>query len=97
MELKDLGKSDADLRRMLFEKLKHEPVEWTPVVLAELTRREIGRLKKVSRSLAVSSRRLEKLTCLLLWLTVVLAALALPPAIEAISKIIQALFLRQPY
>jgi hypothetical protein len=59
----------------------------TPVILAELTRRSVVRLAETSQKIEVSSRRLEKLTLGLLALTLVLCFLALPPAMEELSKV----------
>ena len=74
-----LKETDEQLVKML-EEIDHEPVAWTPVILAELSRRGIVRL-------AESSRRLEKLTVTLIILSVVLALLAAPPAIEILRRL----------
>ena len=70
----------------MLQGIGHEPVEHTPIVLAELTRRSILHLSETSQKLLASSRILEKLTWCLVALTIVLGLLALPPAIEVIAK-----------
>jgi hypothetical protein len=79
-----LQKTDDELYAML-QNIGHEPIDWTPVILAELTRRSVVRLGETSQKIAASSRRLEKLTLWLIVLTVVLGIVALPPAIEVLS------------
>jgi hypothetical protein len=74
-----LKKTDEEMQAML-ESIGHEPVEWTPIILAELTRRSVVRLGD-------SSRRLERLTCWLIALTVVIGVVALPPAIDVITRL----------
>jgi hypothetical protein len=81
-----LQKTDDELQAML-QNIGNEPIDWTPVILAELTRRSVVRLGETSSKIAVSSRRLEKLTCWLIVLTIVLGIVALPPAIEVLSKL----------
>ena len=55
MIVKDLlQKTDDELQAML-QSIGHEPIDWTPVILAELTRRSVVRLGE-------SSRHLERLT-----------------------------------
>ena len=81
-----LQKTDDELYAML-QAIGHEPIDWTPVILAELTRRSVVRLGETSQKIAVSSRRLEKLTLWLIVLTVVLGIVALPPAIEVLSRL----------
>jgi hypothetical protein len=78
-----LQKTDEELTQMLTE-IAHEPIEWTPVILAELTRRNILRLREETVRLRASSRRLETLTIVLIVLTLVLAILAIPPALESV-------------
>ena len=87
MIVKDLlQKTDDELHTML-QNIGHEPVDWTPVILAELARRRLVRLGETSEKIAVSSRRLEKLTCWLIALTIVLGIVALPPAIEVLTRL----------
>ena len=87
MIVKDLlQKTDDELYAML-QAIGNEPIDWTPVILAELTRRSVVRLGETSKKIAVSSRRLEKLTLWLIVLTVVLGIVALPPAIEVLSRL----------
>lgn len=76
-----LEKSDKELVGML-KSIHHEAIDWTPVILAELTRRNVVRLRDETQKLQQSSNRLEKLTLVLIGFTVVLALLALPPALE---------------
>lgn len=83
-----LQKTDADLVKML-ETIGHEPIDWTPVILAELTRRAIVRLGETSQNIAASSRRLERLTVWLIVLTIALGIVALPPTIELLSKLLK--------
>lgn len=80
-----LEKGDDELIGML-KSIQNEPIEWTPVVLAELTRRSIVRLLETSRRLESSSNRLENLTRWLISLTIVLFFVALPPAIDALKQ-----------
>jgi hypothetical protein len=88
MIVKDLlGKTDSDLTAML-EHIGNEPLEWTPVILSELTRRSVVRLLESSNKIERSSKRLEKLTCWLIFLTVVLALVALPPTIDVFMKLL---------
>jgi hypothetical protein len=84
-----LQKTDQELVAML-EEIGHEPIEWTPVVLAELSRRAIGAVREETRKLQASSARLEKLTIALLILTLGLAILALPPAVDVAREWIEA-------
>ena len=89
MNVKDLlQKTDAELAAMLQE-IGHEPIDWTPVILSELTRRSVLRLGETSQNIAVSSRRLERLTCWLVVLTIVLGIVAVPPAIEVLTKLLK--------
>jgi hypothetical protein len=81
-----LQKTDDELKAML-ENIGHEPIDWTPVILAELTRRCVVSLGETAQKNLVSSRRLEKLTCWLIVLTIVLGAVALPPAIEVLTRL----------
>lgn len=76
-----LEKSDQELVEML-KSIHDEPIEWTPVILAELTRRNVVRLRDETQKLRQSSNKLEKLTWVLIILTIVLALLALPPFLE---------------
>jgi hypothetical protein len=78
-----LQKTDADLVALLHN-VGNEPIDWTPVILAELTRRSVVRLGETSQDIAVSSRRLENW---LIGLTIVLGAVALPPAIDVLTKL----------
>jgi len=82
-----LDKNDDELAAMLKE-IDNEPIEWTPVILAELTRRSVGHLREETERLHSSSRRLEALTRWLIVLTVVLGALALPPAYEVLKRLL---------
>jgi hypothetical protein len=79
MIVRDLHeKTDEELWLMLKD-IDNEPIYWTPVVLAELTRRGLLRIEHLSR-------RLEKLTIALLFLTIVLALFAAPPAVEVAER-----------
>lgn len=88
MIVKDLlQKTDAELAAKL-QDVGHESADWTPVILSELVRRSVERLGETSQSIAISSRRLEKLTRWLIVLTIVLGIVALPPTIEALTKLL---------
>jgi hypothetical protein len=78
-----LYKTDEELAQMLTE-IGNEPIEWTPVILAELTRRNIFQLREETVRLRASSGKLETLTIVLIVLTLVLAILAIPPALETV-------------
>jgi hypothetical protein len=81
-----LQKTDSELVAMLQE-IGHEPIDWTPIILSELTRRSVVRLGETSQNIVVSSRRLERLTGWLLVLTIVLGTVALPPAIDVFTRV----------
>jgi hypothetical protein len=83
-----LQKTDTELAEML-KTISHEPIDWTPVILSELTRRAVVRLGETSQNIAASSRRLEKLTRWLIVLTVALGVVALPPTIELLSRVLK--------
>ena len=82
-----LHKSDQELIAMLVE-IDNEPVEHTPTIISELTRRTVVRLLETSQRLKSSSDKLEKLTICLIVLTVVLALVALPPALVEGKKLL---------
>ncbi len=79
-----LNKTETELVTML-ETIGNEPIDWTPVILAELTRRAVVRLGETSQNIATSSRCLEKLTGWLIVLTIALGIVALPPTVELLQ------------
>jgi len=83
-----LQKPDDELQAML-QDIGNEPLEWTPVILAELTRRSIVRLGKTSEKIEISSQRLEQLTWGLIVLTIAPGIVALPPAIEVLARLLK--------
>jgi len=79
MIVRDLHERTDDHLLAMLKEIDNEPVHWTPVVIAELTRRGVLRVERLSR-------RLEKLTIALILLTVVLAIFAAPPALEVLQR-----------
>jgi len=88
MNVDDLtDKSDEALMAM-FKEIGHEPIDWAPVLIAELSRRNLARLNEATESLVISSVRVEKLTRVLIALTVALALLAVPPALDVLHSMV---------
>ena len=83
----------ANMPTMTDDQLKKELVTCEPgsrvyiLISDELNRRYLGRAGDAAHQLSSSSGRVEKLTWVLIVLTIVLIVLAAPPAWDALTKL----------